>query len=163
MSTYIFGYGALINIKNIKEIKYNKNRTICPVSVTGLKRTFNVISQNGQYKVLGVKDTPNKKQHCNGVLIKINTAEELAHLITREKKYEPKWLNPKRILFNYDKKIKLNPADHIIYFYPTPPNTLTQKAAKELDIRPNYLNNCLAGARDFGDVFLRDFIQTIQM
>ena len=131
--------------------------------IDGLKRSFNVSSTGGKYKVLGVKEIKGKnKNKCNGVLIKINTAEELAKLMTREKNYEPRWLDHKRLSFPYKKSVDLKPADQIIYFYPQAKYTLTKKAAEQVPIRPNYLNICLKGATALGDDFLQDFAETTE-
>jgi hypothetical protein len=159
MSIYVFGYGSLINMtENIREIS---KRKVVPVTVSGLKRSFNVSSIGGKYKVLGVKDIKNTKVKCNGILIKLRTAEEMAKLLEREKNYEPKWLDHKRISFDYKKHVALNPADQIICFYPKAKYTLTKKAAEQLPIRPNYLNICLEGASNLGEDFLQDFADSI--
>jgi hypothetical protein len=160
MSIYIFAYGSLINMKeNTREIK---TRKVVPVMVTGLKRQFNVSSTGGKYKVLGVKETKNTKIKCNGILIKLRSAEEMAKLLEREKNYQPKWLDHKRISFDYKKHLDLKPDDQIICFYPQARYTLTKKAAEELPIRPKYLNICLEGARELGDKFLQDFAETTE-
>lgn len=158
MSIYIFGYGSLINMKENKELKFIKRRIICPVMVNGLKRAFNVSSSN--YKVLGVKDTKDIQKKCNGILIKIDNAEEFAKILQREANYTPKELDLSRISFPYKKKITLHSDDKVLCFYPKSKFTLTQKNSKELDIRPEYLNICLTGASNFGKEFLQDFIST---
>jgi gamma-glutamylcyclotransferase (GGCT)/AIG2-like uncharacterized protein YtfP len=159
MSTYIFGYGSLINMKeNTREIS---KRQIWPVMVDGLKRSFNVSSIGGKYKVLGIKEVKGKSK-SNGVLIKLRTAEELAKLIDREKNYSTKWLDHKRISFPYKKQLTLNPDDQVIYFYPKAKYTLTKKAAEQLAIRPNYLTICLEGAVVLGEDFLQDFAETTE-
>ena len=161
MSTYIFGYGSLINMQeNANEINNPLKRKIWPVMVDGLKRSFNVSSTGGKYKVLGIKEV--KKNKCNGILIKLRTAEELAKLIEREKNYSTKWLDHKRISFPYKKQLTLNPDDQVIYFYPKAKYTLTKKAAEQLAIRPNYLTVCLEGAVDIGEDFLQDFAETTE-
>ena len=160
MSIYIFGYGSLINMKeNANQIKNPLKRKIVPVTVHGLKRQFNVSSQGGEYKVLGVKDTKDTKVKCNGILIKLRSAEEMAKLLDREKNYQPKWLDHKRLSFDYKKQLALNADDQIICFYPKAKYTLTKKAAEQLPIRPNYLNICLEGAAEISDIFLQDFAE----
>ena len=162
MSTYIFGYGSLINMQeNTNEISNPLKRKVWPVMVDGLKRSFNVSSTGGKYKVLGIKEVKGKGK-CNGILIKLRTAEELAKLIEREKNYSTKWLNHKRISFPYKKQLTLNPDDQVIYFYPQAKYTLTKKAAEQLAIRPNYLTVCLEGAVDLGEDFLQDFAETTE-
>lgn len=158
MSIYVFGYGSLINMKENKELIFKKGRIICPVMVNGLNRAFNVSSS--KYKVLGVKDTKNANKQCNGILIKIDYAEELAKLLHREANYTSKELNLARISFPYKKKLILQPGDKVLCFYPKTKFTLTQKASKQLNIRPNYLNICLDGSANFGKDFLQDFLHT---
>jgi hypothetical protein len=145
--------------ENANEIKNPLKRKVVPVIVSGLKRQFNVSSHDGKYKVLGVKDTKDTKIKCNGILIKLRSAEEMARLLNREKNYQPKWLDHKRISFDYKKQLPLNPADQIICFYPKAKYTLTKKAAEHLPIRPNYLNICLEGAGEISDKFLQDFAE----
>jgi hypothetical protein len=158
MSIYIFGYGSLINMKENRELNSKKRRIICPVMVDGLKRAFNVSSS--KYKVLGVKDTKNPNNQCNGILIKIDYAEELAKLLQREVNYTSKELDLARITFPYNKKLSFQPGDKVLCFYPKAKFTLTQKTSNQLNIRPNYLNICLNGAANFGKDFLQDFLDT---
>ena len=163
MSIYVFGYGSLINMPENKELSVKNKRKICPVMVSGLKRSFNVITSSNtsaKYKVLGVKNSSDTKKRCNGILIEITDSEELAKLINREKNYTPKQLASKRISFPYKKHLSLTKADQIICFYPQAKYTLKKKEAAELKIRPKYLQICLAGARDFGEEFLHDFNET---
>lgn len=158
MSIYVFGYGSLINMQKNKEF-FSTKRKVYPVTVLGLKRSFNVSSNNEKYKVLGVKENP--KSQCNGILIKLANPEELAALLQRENNYIPHPLAPERIVFNYKKHLTFQPADQIIYFLPRPKYLLSQKAANQLKVRPNYLNICLAGAADYGEDFLQDFVQSL--
>lgn len=163
MSIYVFGYGSLINMRENKELSVKNKRKICPVMVSGLKRSFNVITSSNtsaKYKVLGVKESTDKKKQCNGILIEITESEELVKLIKREKNYTPRQLSPERLSFPYKKHLSLNKADQIICFYPQSKYTLKKKEASELKIRPKYLQICLAGARDFGEDFLKDFMET---
>jgi len=161
MSIYVFGYGSLINMRENKELSVKNKQKICPVMVSGLKRSFNVSSTGGKYKVLGVKNNSDTKKQCNGILIEITDSEELAKLIKREKNYTPRQLALERISFPYIKHLSLTKADQIICFYPQAKYTLKKKEASELKIKPKYLQICLAGARDFGEDFLHDFTETI--
>ena len=163
MSIYVFGYGSLINMKENKaELNLNIKHKVVPVAVSGLKRSFNVSSQGGKYKLLGIKETKNSAIKCNGILIQIRNTEELAKIMEREKNYKPKWLDHKRISFPYNKQLALKPSDQIIYFYPKAKYTLTKKAAEDLSIRPNYLSICLEGATNLGEDFLKDFAETTE-
>jgi hypothetical protein len=161
MSIYVFGYGSLINMSDNKVLFLKNKRKICPVMVSGLKRSFNVSSTEGKYKVLGVKESTDKNKQCNGILIEITDSEELAKLIKREKNYTPRQLAPERLSFPYKKHLSLNNTDQIICFYPQTKYILKKKEAAEIKIRPKYLQICLAGARDFGEDFLHDFTETL--
>ena len=161
MSIYVFAYGSLINMRDNKELFLKNKRKICPVMVSGLKRSFNVSSSGGKYKVLGVKNSTDKNKQCNGILIEIDDSEELAKLIKREKNYTAKQLASERLSFPYKKHLSLTKADQIICFYPKAKYILKKKEASELKIRPKYLQICLAGARDFGEDFLHDFTETL--
>ena len=160
MSIYVFGYGSLIN-KNelIKEIHKNKN--IIPVLVKGLKRSFNVSSKGGKYKVLGVRNSSSSKAECNGVLVKVNK-EELAELIEREKNYSIKPIKKDRLSFPYGKEVELKNEDQLFCFYPETLFKLTKTESERIPIRPNYLNICLEGAKALGEDFFNDFIETTQ-
>jgi len=144
------------------KVLFLKNkRKICPIMVSGLKRSFNVSSTAGKYKVLGVKESTDKNKQCNGILIEITDSEELAKLIKREKNYTPRQLAPERISFPYKKHLSLTTTDQIICFYPQTKYILKKKEAAEIKIRPKYLQICLTGARDFGEDFLHDFTETL--
>jgi len=162
MSIYVFGYGSLINkSERDQELTASVNkRKIYPVMVTGLKRSFNVTSTGGKYKVLGVKESSDPTNKCNGVLFKIHHEEEMANLLRREKNYTPKPIDPKRILFEYKKQFVFKPADRVICFFPQAKHVLLKKIAKQREIRPTYLNLCLAGAAEQGSAFLQDFRDT---
>ena len=161
MSIYVFGYGSLINMRDNKLLFLKNKRKICPIMVSGLKRSFNVSSTGGKYKVLGVKESTDKNKQCNGILIEITDSEELAKLIKREKNYTPRQLTPERLSFPYKKYLSLNNTDQVICFYPQTKYILKKKEAAEIKIRPKYLQICLEGARDFGEDFLNDFTETI--
>lgn len=153
MSIYVFVYGALVNLKTIKEIEGPKK--ICPVMVKGLKRSLNV---NGKkHLVFGVKNV--KTSNCNGILFKVNETE-LARLQQREKLYTIKTLAKERIIFAYGKCLSLKPADQIICFYPQVSYVLTKKQLLYVPTTASestYVRNCKAGARAIGDTFFQDF------
>ena len=160
MSVYIFGYGSLINKNEISE-ELHKKKKIIPVIVTGLKRSFNISSSGGKYKVLGVQDTK-KDNWCNGVLFKVNE-EELEKLIERESNYIVKTIEQNRISFDYGKQLTFKKDDQVLCFYPKPLYRLNKKQSTSRPIRPNYETICLEGARAFGPDFLRDFTETTQL
>lgn len=149
MSIYVFGYGALLNLKTIKEIESTKK--ICPVMVNGLKRALNV--KGKKQLVFGVKNV--KTSNCNGILFKVNETE-LARLQQREKLYTMKTLAKEQINFAYGKCLSLKPADQIICFYPKASLTKKELLDEERPISA-YLRNCKAGARAIGDTFFQDF------
>ena len=162
MSVYIFGYGSLLNKKELKN-EFNKKKKIIPVIVTGLKRSFDVSSSSSsgsKYKVLGVQDS--KKAWCNGVLFKVNE-EELDKLIERESNYIVKTIEQNRISFDYGKQLTFKKDDQVLCFYPKPLYRLNKKQSTSRPIRPNYETICLEGARAFGPDFLRDFTETTQL
>lgn len=158
MTIYVFGYGALLNLKTIKEIQRPENKKICPVIVSGLKRTLNV--KGAKQLLFGVKNV--KTAHCNGILFKVNEME-LVKLQEREKLYTIKTLAKERIDFVYGKCLSLKSADQIICFYPQASYVLTKKYL--LDVEETtaiaYVRNCKSGARAISDVFFQDFLDTI--
>lgn len=154
MATYVFGYGSLINMnENGNELSHSDTRKVCPVTISGLKRSFNVVRNDGTYRVLGVKDV--KTALCNGILIKVSL-KELEHLEHRERLYIPKLLAHDRIIFNYNKTLKLKEEDRVICFYPRPKYIL----AKKIPLRENYLNICAEGAMKISRTFFDDFMAT---
>lgn len=153
MSIYVFGYGALLNLKTIKEIERLKK--ICPVMVKGLKRSLNVTGE--KHLVFGVKDV--KTSSCNGILFKVNETE-LAKLQQREKLYTMKTLAKERIDFAYGKCLSLNPNDQIICFYPQAKYILTKKELVTSLQSQHYLRKCQTGATAMGLDFYKDFMQT---
>jgi hypothetical protein len=154
MSVYVFGYGALLHLKNIKEIERSENKKICPVIVQGLKRSLNV---NGKHLVLGVKDV--KTAVCNGILFKVNE-NELAKLQQREKLYTMKTLAKARIEFAYKKCIQFSPTDQIICFYPQAKYVLKKSELLGKAATPTYLSQCKAGAAAISADFFNDFLVT---
>ena len=150
----------LINKNEISE-ELHKKKKIIPVIVTGLKRSFNVSSSGGKYKVLGVQDTK-KDNWCNGVLFKVNE-EELEKLIERESNYIVKTIEQNRISFDYGKQLTFKKDDQVLCFYPKPLYRPNKKQSTSRPIRPNYETICLEGARAFGPDFLRDFSETTRL
>lgn len=150
---YLFGYGALVNLAEIKE--FEKKKRACPVMVNGLKRSLNVSGQ--KHCVFGVKTAKSAK--CNGLLIKINEME-LVKLEQREKLYTLKPLAKERIDFAYGKCFQLKPKDQIFYFAPQANYVLTQKQMASCLHDQVYVRQCLAGAHAIGDDFFQDFLKT---
>jgi cation transport regulator ChaC len=48
MSTYVFGYGSLINMNNNIELTNHLNKKSCPVIIKGAKRSLNVKGKKPQ-------------------------------------------------------------------------------------------------------------------
>ena len=161
MSVYVFGYGMLINLAKIYEIKIASRKKIYPVVVDGLKRSLNVLGGSElKYKVMGVKDV--KTANCNGVLFKV-TQKELMDLIAREQLYTPKTLDPTRISFAYNKaSLHFKPTDKIVCFYPQPKYVLPKKELAAYPVKPGYLKNCLDGAAQFNVAFYEDFLASLK-
>ena len=155
MSTYVFGYGSLINMEKNTELNNSIHKKICPVTVKGLKRSLNVNGKN--HRVFGVKDV--KTAFCNGLLFKV-TDKELDNLIEREKLYTIKPLSKSRILFNYKKCITFKPNDEVICFYPMKKYVLTKTKLDTKPINENYLQICIEGSSKINKQFLDDFVKT---
>ena len=155
MSTYVFGYGSLINMEQNTELNDCLHKKICPVHVKGLKRSLNVDGK--KHRVFGVKDV--KSALCNGILFKV-TDKELDNLIEREKLYTLKPLSKDRILFNYTKCITFKPDDKVVCFYPMTKYVLTKTKLDTKPINENYLQICIHGVSKINQQFLDDFINT---
>ena len=155
MSTYVFGYGSLINMEKNTELNNSIHKKICPVTVKGLKRSLNVNGKN--HRVFGVKDV--KTAFCNGLLFKV-TDEELDNLIEREKLYTMKPLSKSRILFNYKKCVTFKPNDEVMCFYPMKKYVLTKTKLDTKPIDENYLQICIEGSSKINKQFLDDFVKT---
>lgn len=154
MSTYVFGYGSLINMEKNTELNNSIHKKICPVTVKGLKRSLNVNGKN--HRVFGVKDV--KTSLCNGILFKV-TNNELGNLIKREKLYNIKSLAKSRILFNYTKCVTFKPNDKVVCFYPIAKHILTKNKLDTKLINTNYLQICIEGASRIKNIFLDDFVK----
>ncbi len=152
MSIYVFGYGSLINMK--KNTQLNHPKKICPVIITGLKRTLNVAGKSS--RLFGVKNVKNKAT-CNGILFKVNETE-LSNLLRREKLYEMKELAQSRVQFVYNKCLTFKPADKIICFFPRPQYVLTKKMLATKPISATYSAICTEGAAKISEAFLTDFL-----
>jgi hypothetical protein len=157
MATYVFGYGALIHLKTVKE--FTQPKKSWPVVINGLKRSLNVMGQ--RHLVFGVKDV--KTAWCNGVLIKVSPAE-LVRLQEREKLYTMKTIDKNRVDFPYNKTLQFKPADQIVCFYPQAKYVLTKKelvAQQPLHMQSqHYVDNCKTGAAAVSTEFYEDFLET---
>ncbi len=152
MKQYVFGYGSMINYKNINQIDIINKRGI-PVLVTDLERQFILTDKNSQY--FGVYDSPNK--FTNGVLLEINQ-EELKRLDKREKYYKKELLNKNRIKFIYE-NFKLSQDDLVYIFYPIDTLVKKTKYIKNDQIK-EYIKLILIGSVKFGKKFLIDFLES---
>ena len=153
MSIYVFGYGSLINMEKNTELNHSIRKSICPVTVKGLKRSLNV---NGEhYRVFGVKEV--KTALCNGLVFKV-TERELANLIEREKLYTLKPIKKDRIVFNYGKCLTFKPNDEVVCFYPLQKYVLTKHKLDTKPINETYLQICIDGSSKISNPFLDDFI-----
>jgi hypothetical protein len=157
MTIYVFGYGALLNLKTVKE--FSQPKKSWPVLINGLKRSLNVMGQ--RHLVFGVKEV--KTAWCNGLLIKVNE-NELARLQEREKLYTMKTIDKKRVDFSYKKTLQFKPADQIVCFYPQAKYVLTKKELVTkipLHIQSqHYVDNCKTGAAAVSTEFYEDFLET---
>jgi len=157
MTIYVFGYGALLNLKTVKE--FSQSKKSWPVVMNGLKRSLNVMGQ--RHLVFGVKDV--KTSHCNGILFKVN-AEELARLQEREKLYTMKTIYKNRVDFAYEKTLQFKPVDQIVCFYPQAKYVLTKKElVTKIPLHmqsQHYVDNCKMGAAAVSTEFYEYFLET---
>ena len=72
MTVRVFAYGSLLNKEELKN-EFNIKKKIIPVMISGFKRSFDVSSSSGKYKVLGIKNK--EGAWCNGALFKVNEKE----------------------------------------------------------------------------------------
>ncbi len=166
MTTYIFGYGSLINMKYNKELKSPLSRRTYPVIVENMQRQLNVYG--AKHLVLGVRDKPHAK--TNGILFKV-TAEELQKLIRRESLYEPRPLAFARLTFyNFIKnEIQFEENDRILCFYPLLPILKKIYTPKNDKAMQKYIKICLDGCMAIqaahgeahADIFVDDFVHWI--
>lgn len=157
MSTYVFGYGSLINMKYTDEISNSLTRRICPVMIKGLKREFNVSTESNTHKVLGIKKNVN--HFCNGILFKVNE-EELNKLKMREKQYYIIFLNINHIIFKYNQTKQFKKGDRIICFIPLKEYIYNKKDALNKPISNRYFDICKEGCINISKEFYQDFIET---
>lgn len=163
-TTYVFGYGSLMNMLYNKELASDPMRRMAAIRIKNLKRAWNVCGAKEVF--LGVKD----KKGCesNGLLFQVSQ-EELQKLKQRERLYTARPLDQRRIRFYKGQtNIQLQPRDQVICFYPKQKFTQTVLAKVQKGKRKtckknfNYIQLCLEGTLQIGDEFTYDFLNTTQ-
>ena len=152
MSIYVFGYGSLIEVKNIPQISQACIRQFWPVRVQGLARSLCV--RHGSSRVFGVQSVPSAV--CNGVLFEVVLAE-LEALAKREEYYFPALLDAKQLEFPYgDPGPLLRPQDSCVYFSPRN-QYIVEEQTRSSD---NYLERCKQAAFAISQSFYDEFLLT---
>ena len=158
--TFVFGYGSLINTAtNAGELDNPLQKPVWPVTVTGLKRSLNVLTPATNTLVFGVyKDKNKKEQATNGILIQVNQ-HELQKLKLRERLYTVKTLDTKQIINTYG--VVLPPIKKLLCFFPLQKYVVDHKI--HFPVFPGYLKLCLHGCKQFGKQFVQDFIKGLNL
>ena len=149
-------YGSLINKSELIEDGFSLD-SICPVIVQGFKRVFSQEPswRSDQGEERAVLNAVSSQQYwLNGLLISGLNDAFFTDLDEREKGYNRIGVAPS-YLRKYDSS----------YTYPSPQNIYmyTGKMNKQSDsILPNtsYLHKCLEGARQWGEDFYSDFLDS---
>ena len=150
MSKYVFGYGSLINMNENSELENNMHREINPVKVMGLQRKWNIHGDDQTF--LGIIE--NEESWCNGILFRVSD-QDLKYLDLREKYYEKRNITKEQITF-YDKSIKFDQNDKIIYYHTNP--IYSGSPSEAFPIKNEYKTICLTGCQNISHLFMSDFI-----
>jgi len=156
---YIFGYGSLINKKEISATLQRKTK-ITPVILCesfGMKRCLNTKTKTG-LKVFGIKYNKQKNTPINGVLIKVNK-HDLKKFDNREESYK-KIDIPLEFIHFLKRKI---PTNSHIYTYMPINSRVISKNDKNLMFCKYYLDLCVFGCLEYGKNFAHMFFDTTYM
>lgn len=139
-SKFVLGYGSLINLHSL--------RRTCPtatilevVEIRGFQRIFNKPTPN--YAALNVIETKNSKDFFNAVIVEITNKEEFRQLELREEGYSKL-------------KISINNKEVVVFSSLEEPMLYRYETQRQRE----YLQTCLNGAKDLGDEFYKNFLQT---
>lgn len=152
-------YGSLIKTKELKDtVDLEKDiEELIPVRVRNFRRLFNKISsrrsgEGNKIAVLNVEYTGSENDFFNGVLLtRISRRAEIA-FNQRESGYTVMKVNPCYIS-SYDTTLEIN-EEACIY------TAVDYMKSKNIDPIPGYARLCLRGAKEWGEKFLHDFIES---
>jgi len=156
---YIFGYGSLINKKEIIATLQRKTN-ILPVILCesfGMKRCLNTKTKSG-LKAFGIKCNKQKNTPINGVLFNIKK-HDLKKFDNREESYK-KIDIPLEFIHFIRRKI---PKNSHIYTYMPVDSRVISKNDKNLMFCKYYLDLCVFGCLNYGKQFVEMFFNTTYM
>jgi hypothetical protein len=149
-------YGSLINKSKLIEDGFPLDRT-CPVVVQGFKRVFSQEPswRSDQGEERAVLNAISSQQHwLNALLISGLDDAFFVDLDEREKGYNRIRVAPSRIE-KYDSSCT-EPVPQNIHMY----NGKTNKQSDSILPNTSYLHNCLEGAKQWGEDFYCDFLDS---
>ena len=156
---YIFGYGSLINKKEIIATLQRKTN-ILPVILCesfGMKRCLNTKTKSG-LKAFGIKCNKQKNTPINGVLFNVKK-HDLKKFDNREESYK-KISIPLEFIHFITRKI---PKNSHIYTYMPVDSRIISKNDKKLMFCKYYLDLCIFGCLNYGKKFVEMFFNTTYM
>ncbi|MEM6450648.1 MAG: gamma-glutamylcyclotransferase family protein [Cyanobacteria bacterium P01_D01_bin.105] len=149
-------YGSLINKAQLYQ-KLNLQSEACPVFIQGYRRIFNQEPSwrqgfNQHRAVLNI--VKSATDYFNGLLVDIQDDSAFEHLDKREKGYERITINCSQLAHFTDTSCSI--CSEATYIY------LGHPGKQNNGILPNreYLELCLRGAKQWGEEFYKQFVQT---
>lgn len=152
-------YGSLINTNELREIgNLEKDiEELVPIRIRFFKRLFNKKSsrrsgEGNKIGVLNVEYTGSESDFFNGILLthisqeakKAFNEREIGYTLTKVKR---SFMNP------YNKAWRIT-EDAYVY------TALDHMKSSNIEPIPEYAELCLKGAKEWGEIFFRDFIES---
>ncbi|MBE9063836.1 gamma-glutamylcyclotransferase family protein [cf. Phormidesmis sp. LEGE 11477] len=161
--TTIIVYGSLINLEQ-RQKQPNLSAEACPVLVKGYKRVFNQEPswRKGSGEHRAVLNVVRSEHDClNSLLVKLHEKSDLGRLDERERGYDRIAIAPSQIAYlsaahPVYPPARSSPTHQQTYLYLGKP----EKQNNNILPNENYLEICLDGAKQWGEIFYEQFLQT---
>lgn len=160
MKTLVFGYGSLISLDSIRATAPGVS-SLRPVYIKGFRRDFSLHDPEG-YTVtnqdlagipfcsLDVQPCDDPAARVNGVVFAVSNEHDLQALLHREQEYK----TPKAAVYDFETDEPLGSG----IVFSSGKNNGKYDSRNPAQVR--YLENCLAGAKYFGEKFYEEFTRT---
>lgn len=152
-------YGSLINTKELKDmVNLEKDiEELVPVRVRYFRRLFNKRSsrrggEGNKIAVLNVEYTGSESDFFNGILLTRLTHRAEMSFNQREIGYTLTMVK-QSFINSYNKMLRIN-DDAYVY------TALDHVKSNNIEPIPKYAELCLKGAKEWGEIFFRDFIES---
>lgn len=146
-------YGSLFHPTDLDHLFDEYEDRVARVRADGFRRVFDAKADRRETVAdrSAVLNLHREDDWCNGLLVTDLTPGEFGTYARRETTY--------RFIIVEEEQLSVYPSDSVSF-----PDEIVVpcEAPKHNDIRPipSYVNTCLQGAREWGDEFYEDFIET---